>query len=275
MKRFLFAVIVFTWMVAGYSCVTKNTSAVLSGGEQSLTEPAAEVSETLSEISKAEIRKTEVPQKAPSVRRYFRPSANVTPALPKSVPDPVFSAEQELSLPAAASQRESAVRIIDRSAVTQNNISDTFYFSAMVFRFNTSAGTARIQFEHVPSGAAGNLIREGELFQTLFPTDEFTAIEEKQIAVAGGGVGVETSVSAVGSEMDPLETPARLLSLLLQRPVEISRNGAVCQFSFACDPVMTFSSPNSYGMYTNKGGERVTLSFNLENDPEVRFRLAY
>ena len=75
--------------------------------------------------------------------------------------------------------------------------------------------------------------------------------------------------------MDPLETPARLLSLLLQRPVEISRNGAVCQFSFACDPVMTFSSPNSYGMYTNKGGERVTLSFNLENDPEVRFRLAY
>ena len=113
------------------------------------------------------------------------------------------------------------------------------------------------------------------MYQTFFPAKEFVSLEERQIAVTGGGIGIEVVIQTVTENFDFTQAAGELLSLLLQRPVEIARYGAICQFSFACDPVMTFSSPNSYGMYTNKGGERVTLSFNLENDREVWFRLAY
>lgn len=216
------------------------------------------------------------------VRRYFRPTAENKTFAAEPVRDKkeesasVQETKRTVDLP-QMTERESESDsdfIADRSNL-QNSRFDSFYFSAMQFRFDTGSGNARLLFEHAPIGAAEDLIRQTEFFQTFFPAKEFVSLEERQIAVTGGGIGIEVVIQTVTENFDFTQAAGELLSLLLQRPVEIARYGAICQFSFACDPVMTFSSPNSYGMYTNKGGERVTLSFNLENDREVRFRLAY
>lgn len=230
-------------------------------------------------------------QTAP-VRRYFRPTADKTPVLPKiTVPQPMPPSEtrktetdatkQTAAVAAAEAERSPAViRVVDRSELLKNVKSDSFYFSAMVFRFDTASLTARLQFERVPNRSEFAALAQNKiLFETFFPSEEFFATEEKQTAVPGGGLGFEIAVRARSGAEDPLETLAALLSLLLQRPIQIAESGSparpICEFSFACDPVMTFSSPNSYGMYTNRGGERVTFSFNLRNDSEVLFRLAY
>ena len=210
------------------------------------------------------------------VRRYFRPTAE----------NKTFAAEPVRNKKEESASVQETKRTVDLPQMTeresdsdfiadQNSRFDSFYFSAMQFRFDTGSGNARLLFEHAPIGAAEDLIRQTEFFQTFFPAKEFVSLEERQIAVTGGGIGIEVVIQTVTENFDFTQAAGELLSLLLQRPVEIARYGAICQFSFACDPVMTFSSPNSYGMYTNKGGERVTLSFNLENDREVWFRLAY
>lgn len=214
------------------------------------------------------------------VRRYFRPTAeNKTFAAEpvrnkKEESASVQETKRTVDLPQMTERESDSDFIADRSNL-QNSRFDSFYFSAMQFRFDTGSGNARLLFEHAPIGAAEDLIRQTEFFQTFFPAKEFVSLEERQIAVTGGGIGIEVVIQTVTENFDFTQAAGELLSLLLQRPVEIARYGAICQFSFACDPVMTFSSPNSYGMYTNKGGERVTLSFNLENDREVWFRLAY
>ena len=214
------------------------------------------------------------------VRRYFRPTAENKTFAAEPVRDKkeesasVQETKRTVDLPQMTEWESDSDFIADRSNL-QNSRFDSFYFSAMQFRFDTGSGNARLLFEHAPIGAAEDLIRQTEFFQTFFPAKEFVSLEERQIAVTGGGIGIEVVIQTVTENFDFTQAAGELLSLLLQRPVEIARYGAICQFSFACDPVMTFSSPNSYGMYTNKGGERVTLSFNLENDREVRFRLAY
>ena len=214
------------------------------------------------------------------VRRYFRPTAENKTFAAEPVRDKkeesasVQETKRTVDLPQMTERESDSDFIADRSNL-QNSRFDSFYFSAMQFRFDTGSGNARLLFEHAPIGAAEDLIRQTEFFQTFFPAKEFVSLEERQIAVTGGGIGIEVVIQTVTENFDFTQAAGELLSLLLQRPVEIARYGAICQFSFACDPVMTFSSPNSYGMYTNKGGERVTLSFNLENDREVRFRLAY
>lgn len=216
----------------------------------------------------------------PPVRRYFRPTAENKTFAAEPVRDKkeesasVQETKRTVDLPQMTERESDSDFIADRSNL-QNSRFDSFYFSAMQFRFDTGSGNARLLFEHAPIGAAEDLIRQTEFFQTFFPAKEFVSLEERQIAVTGGGIGIEVVIQTVTENFDFTQAAGELLSLLLQRPVEIARYGAICQFSFACDPVMTFSSPNSYGMYTNKGGERVTLSFNLENDREVRFRLAY
>ena len=214
------------------------------------------------------------------VRRYFRPTAETKTFAAEPVRDKkeesasVQETKRTVDLPQMTERESDSDFIADRSNL-QNSRFDSFYFSAMQFRFDTGSGNARLLFEHAPIGAAEDLIRQTEFFQTFFPAKEFVSLEERQIAVTGGGIGIEVVIQTVTENFDFTQAAGELLSLLLQRPVEIARYGAICQFSFACDPVMTFSSPNSYGMYTNKGGERVTLSFNLENDREVWFRLAY
>lgn len=214
------------------------------------------------------------------VRRYFRPTAENKTFAAEPVRDKkeesasVQETKRTVDLPQMTERESDSDFIADRSNL-QNSRFDSFYFSAMQFRFDTGSGNARLLFEHAPIGAAEDLIRQTEFFQTFFPAKEFVSLEERQIAVTGGGIGIEVVIQTVTENFDFTQAAGELLSLLLQRPVEIARYGAICQFSFACDPVMTFSSPNSYGMYTNKGGERVTLSFNLENDREVWFRLAY
>ena len=214
------------------------------------------------------------------VRRYFRPTAENKTFAAEPVRDKkeesasVQETKRTVDLPQMTERESDSDFIADRTNL-QNSRFDSFYFSAMQFRFDTGSGKARLLFEHAPIGAAEDLIRQTEFFQTFFPAKEFVSLEERQIAVTGGGIGIEVVIQTVTENFDFTQAAGELLSLLLQRPVEIARYGAICQFSFACDPVMTFSSPNSYGMYTNKGGERVTLSFNLENDREVRFRLAY
>lgn len=214
------------------------------------------------------------------VRRYFRPTAENKTFAAEPVRDKkeesasVQETKRTVDLPQMTERESDSDFIADRSNL-QNSRFDSFYFSAMQFRFDTGSGNARLLFEHAPIGAAEDLIRQTEFFQTFFPAKEFVSLEERQIAVTGGGIGIEVVIQTVTGNFDFTQAAGELLSLLLQRPVEIARYGAICQFSFACDPVMTFSSPNSYGMYTNKGGERVTLSFNLENDREVWFRLAY
>lgn len=214
------------------------------------------------------------------VRRYFRPTAENKTFAAEPVRDKkeesasVQETKRTVDLPQMTEREADSDFIADRSNL-QNSRFDSFYFSAMQFRFDTGSGNARLLFEHAPIGAAEDLIRQTEFFQTFFPAKEFVSLEERQIVVTGGGIGIEVVIQTVTENFDFTQAAGELLSLLLQRPVEIARYGAICQFSFACDPVMTFSSPNSYGMYTNKGGERVTLSFNLENDREVRFRLAY
>lgn len=214
------------------------------------------------------------------VRRYFRPTAENKTFVTEPVRDKkeesasVQETKRTVDLPQMTERESDSDFIADRSNL-QNSRFDSFYFSAMQFRFDTGSGKARLLFEHAPIGAAEDLIRQTEFFQTFFPAKEFVSLEERQIAVTGGGIGIEVVIQTVTENFDFTQAAGELLSLLLQRPVEIARYGAICQFSFACDPVMTFSSPNSYGMYTNKGGERVTLSFNLENDREVWFRLAY
>lgn len=214
------------------------------------------------------------------VRRYFRPTAENKTFVTEPVRDKkeesasVQETKRTVDLPQMTERESDSDFIADRSNL-QNSRFDSFYFSAMQFRFDTGSGNARLLFEHAPIGAAEDLIRQTEFFQTFFPAKEFVSLEERQIAVTGGGIGIEVVIQTVTENFDFTQAAGELLSLLLQRPVEIARYGAICQFSFACDPVMTFSSPNSYGMYTNKGGERVTLSFNLENDREVWFRLAY
>ena len=288
---------------AAAACVTKPVEQSDNPGSAGPAAPAAAVTPTRPPESAvtapAPVKK---PQPAPAAspakqqaavpaRRYFRPAADETPALPKiSVPRSELPAEsvkpdapaaEAAAVAAAEAERmPAAVRIVDRSSLLKNVKSDSFYFSAMVFRFDTAALTARLQFERVPNRPEfTDLARQNLLFATFFPSGEFVPIEEKPIAVPGGGLGFEISVRAVSAEGSSLEKLAALLSLLLQRPIQISESGSplspICEFSFACDPVMTFSSPNSYGMYTNQGGERVTFSFNLRNDSEVWFRLAY
>ena len=225
------------------------------------------------------IKENREPAEQP-VRRYFRPTAENKTFAAEPVRDKkeesasVQETKRTVDLPQMTERESDSDFIADRSNL-QNSRFDSFYFSAMQFRFDTGSGNARLLFEHAPIGAAEDLIRQTEFFQTFFPAKEFVSLEERQIAVTGGGIGIEVVIQTVTENFDFTQAAGELLSLLLQRPVEIARYGAICQFSFACDPVMTFSSPNSYGMYTNKGGERVTLSFNLENDREVWFRLAY
>lgn len=218
------------------------------------------------------------------VRRYFRPAANETPVLPKITVQPpavgVRTGKAESGVTDTPDRRSEEIRIIDRSVLSKDVGSDSFFFSAMVFRFDTANLTARLQFERVPNRPEFTaLALRKKLFETFFPSEEFVSVAEKQISVPGGGLGFEIVVRAVSGTGNPLETLAGLLSLLLQRPIAVAESGSplspICEFSFACDPVMTFSSPNSYGMYTNAGGERVSFSFNLRNDSEVRFRLAY
>ena len=242
----------------------------ISGGKRQQTEESRLVKEN---------REPTEPAEQP-VRRYFRPTAENKTFAAEPVRDKkeesanVQETKRTVDLPQMTERESDSDFIADRSNL-QNSRFDSFYFSAMQFRFDTGSGKARLLFEHAPIGAAEDLIRQTEFFQTFFPAKEFVSLEERQIAVTGGGIGIEVVIQTVTENFDFTQAAGELLSLLLQRPVEIARYGAICQFSFACDPVMTFSSPNSYGMYTNKGGERVTLSFNLENDREVRFRLAY
>lgn len=242
----------------------------ISGGKRQQTEESRLVKED---------REPTEPAEQP-VRRYFRPTAENKTFAAEPVRDKkeesanVQETKRTVDLPQMTERESDSDFIADRSNL-QNSRFDSFYFSAMQFRFDTGSGNARLLFEHAPIGAAEDLIRQTEFFQTFFPAKEFVSLEERQIAVTGGGIGIEVVIQTVTENFDFTQAAGELLSLLLQRPVEIARYGAICQFSFACDPVMTFSSPNSYGMYTNKGGERVTLSFNLENDREVRFRLAY
>lgn len=242
----------------------------ISGGKRQQTEESRLVKED---------REPAEPAEQP-VRRYFRPTAENKTFAAEPVRDKkeesasVQETKRTVDLPQMTERESDSDFIADRSNL-QNSRFDSFYFSAMQFRFDTGSGNARLLFEHAPIGAAEDLIRQTEFFQTFFPAKEFVSLEERQIAVTGGGIGIEVVIQTVTENFDFTQAAGELLSLLLQRPVEIARYGAICQFSFACDPVMTFSSPNSYGMYTNKGGERVTLSFNLENDREVRFRLAY
>lgn len=242
----------------------------ISGGKRQQTEESRLVKEN---------REPTEPAEQP-VRRYFRPTAENKTFAAEPVRDKkeesasVQETKRTVDLPQMTERESDSDFIADRSNL-QNSRFDSFYFSAMQFRFDTGSGNARLLFEHAPIGAAEDLIRQTEFFQTFFPAKEFVSLEERQIAVTGGGIGIEVVIQTVTENFDFTQAAGELLSLLLQRPVEIARYGAICQFSFACDPVMTFSSPNSYGMYTNKGGERVTLSFNLENDREVRFRLAY
>lgn len=245
----------------------------ISGGKRQQTEESRLVKENREPTEPTE--PTEQP-----VRRYFRPTAENKTFAAEPVRDKkeesanVQETKRTVDLPQMTERESDSDFIADRSNL-QNSRFDSFYFSAMQFRFDTGSGNARLLFEHAPIGAAEDLIRQTEFFQTFFPAKEFVSLEERQIAVTGGGIGIEVVIQTVTENFDFTQAAGELLSLLLQRPVEIARYGAICQFSFACDPVMTFSSPNSYGMYTNKGGERVTLSFNLENDREVRFRLAY
>lgn len=242
----------------------------ISGGKRQQTEESRLVKED---------REPTEPAEQP-VRRYFRPTAENKTFAAEPVRDKkeesasVQETKRTVDLPQMTERESDSDFIADRSNL-QNSRFDSFYFSAMQFRFDTGSGNARLLFEHAPIGAAEDLIRQTEFFQTFFPAKEFVSLEERQIAVTGGGIGIEVVIQTVTENFDFTQAAGELLSLLLQRPVEIARYGAICQFSFACDPVMTFSSPNSYGMYTNKGGERVTLSFNLENDREVWFRLAY
>lgn len=242
----------------------------ISGGKRQQTEESRLVKED---------REPAEPAEQP-VRRYFRPTAENKTFAAEPVRDKkeesasVQETKRTVDLPQMTERESDSDFIADRSNL-QNSRFDSFYFSAMQFRFDTGSGNARLLFEHAPIGAAEDLIRQTEFFQTFFPAKEFVSLEERQIAVTGGGIGIEVVIQTVTENFDFTQAAGELLSLLLQRPVEIARYGAICQFSFACDPVMTFSSPNSYGMYTNKGGERVTLSFNLENDREVWFRLAY
>lgn len=248
----------------------------ISGGKRQQTEESRLVKENREPAEPAE--PTE-PAEQP-VRRYFRPTAENKTFAAEPVRDKkeesanVQEIKRTVDLPQMMERESDSDFIADRSNL-QNSRFDSFYFSAMQFRFDTGSGNARLLFEHAPIGAAEDLIRQTEFFQTFFPAKEFVSLEERQIAVTGGGIGIEVVIQTVTENFDFTQAAGELLSLLLQRPVEIARYGAICQFSFACDPVMTFSSPNSYGMYTNKGGERVTLSFNLENDREVWFRLAY
>lgn len=245
----------------------------ISGGKRQQTEESRLVKENREPDEPAE------PAEQP-VRRYFRPTAENKTFAAEPVRDKkeesasVQETKRTVDLPQMTERESDSDFIADRSNL-QNSRFDSFYFSAMQFRFDTGSGNARLLFEHAPIGAAEDLIRQTEFFQTFFPAKEFVSLEERQIAVTGGGIGIEVVIQTVTENFDFTQAAGELLSLLLQRPVEIARYGAICQFSFACDPVMTFSSPNSYGMYTNKGGERVTLSFNLENDREVWFRLAY
>lgn len=245
----------------------------ISGGKRQQTEESRLVKEDREPAEPTE--PTEQP-----VRRYFRPTAENKTFAAEPVRDKkeesasVQETKRTVDLPQMTERESDSDFIADRSNL-QNSRFDSFYFSAMQFRFDTGSGNARLLFEHAPIGAAEDLIRQTEFFQTFFPAKEFVSLEERQIAVTGGGIGIEVVIQTVTENFDFTQAAGELLSLLLQRPVEIARYGAICQFSFACDPVMTFSSPNSYGMYTNKGGERVTLSFNLENDREVWFRLAY
>lgn len=242
----------------------------ISGGKRQQTEESRLVKENREPVEPAE----------QPVRRYFRPTAENKTFAAEPVRDKkeesanVQETKRTVDLPQMTERESDSDFIADRSNL-QNSRFDSFYFSAMQFRFDTGSGNARLLFEHAPIGAAEDLIRQTEFFQTFFPAKEFVSLEERQIAVTGGGIGIEVVIQTVTENFDFTQAAGELLSLLLQRPVEIARYGAICQFSFACDPVMTFSSPNSYGMYTNKGGERVTLSFNLENDREVWFRLAY
>lgn len=245
----------------------------ISGGKRQQTEESRLVKEDREPTEPTE------PAEQP-VRRYFRPTAENKTFAAEPVRDKkeesasVQETKRTVDLPQMTERESDSDFIADRSNL-QNSRFDSFYFSAMQFRFDTGSGNARLLFEHAPIGAAEDLIRQTEFFQTFFPAKEFVSLEERQIAVTGGGIGIEVVIQTVTENFDFTQAAGELLSLLLQRPVEIARYGAICQFSFACDPVMTFSSPNSYGMYTNKGGERVTLSFNLENDREVWFRLAY
>lgn len=245
----------------------------ISGGKRQQTEESRLVKENREPTEPTE------PAEQP-VRRYFRPTAENKTFAAEPVRDKkeesasVQETKRTVDLPQMTERESDSDFIADRSNL-QNSRFDSFYFSAMQFRFDTGSGNARLLFEHAPIGAAEDLIRQTEFFQTFFPAKEFVSLEERQIAVTGGGIGIEVVIQTVTENFDFTQAAGELLSLLLQRPVEIARYGAICQFSFACDPVMTFSSPNSYGMYTNKGGERVTLSFNLENDREVWFRLAY
>lgn len=245
----------------------------ISGGKRQQTEESRLVKEDREPAEPTE------PAEQP-VRRYFRPTAENKTFAAEPVRDKkeesanVQETKRTVDLPQMTERESDSDFIADRSNL-QNSRFDSFYFSAMQFRFDTGSGNARLLFEHAPIGAAEDLIRQTEFFQTFFPAKEFVSLEERQIAVTGGGIGIEVVIQTVTENFDFTQAAGELLSLLLQRPVEIARYGAICQFSFACDPVMTFSSPNSYGMYTNKGGERVTLSFNLENDREVWFRLAY
>lgn len=278
MKRIITISLIFALIAPVTACVTKSEA-------KTVETPAAGTKQNPVPVKPVAVP-AEKKQSPPPPRRYFRPAANETPVLPKisvSRPTEPVSAKEEKSGKASSypePEQRAAVRIIDRSALLKNVKSDSFYFSAMVFRFDTENLSARLQFERVPNRSEFTALAQQKLlFETFFPSGEFYSAAEKQISLPGGGNGFEIVVRAQNSAADPLETLAGLLSLLLQRPIEVSESGSpaspICEFSFACDPVMTFSSPNSYGMYTNAGGERVTFSFNLRNDSEVWFRLAY
>lgn len=300
MKRIISTGTAVALMFAAAACVTKpvqqsdNPDPAAPAAAVTPTRPSENAVTAPAPAKQPQPAAAASPAKQPAVvpaRRYFRPAADKTPVLPKiTVPRPeppaesakadAAAAEAAAVAAAEAERTASVIRIVDRSTLLKNVKSDSFYFSAMVFRFDTASLTARLLFERVPNRPEFTALAQNKiLFETFFPSDEFFATEEKQTAVPGGGLGFEIDVRARSGAEDPLETLAALLSLLLQRPIQVAESGSparpICEFSFACDPVMTFSSPNSYGMYTNQGGERVTFSFNLRNDSEVWFRLAY
>lgn len=252
--------------------VTPSTEDSTSAPTQSQERPLNSQSQESSPTAQA----TPVPKKKPesqpkpkpiSPQRYFRPTADVTPVLPK-----VNTYPKEESVSAVKNKR-----VIDRSQLLRTVKSDSFYFTAMVIRYHSVTQKAILQFERVPQRKEfDRLVEQVALFEAFFPSKEFKAMDEKKIQYAKGGAGFEVTVQPVSMNEDSLVTLASLLSLLLQRPILVSEESSdICQFSFACDPVMTFSSPNSYGMYTNEGGKSVFFSFNLKNDPEINFRLAY
>lgn len=188
MKRIILTGAAVILMFAA-ACVTKPAEQTDKSGSAA---PAAAVTPTRpSEKAVSAPAPVKKPQPAPvaspakqptaaPTRRYFRPAADKTPVLPKiTVPQPMPPSEtrktetdatkQTAAVAAAEAERSPAViRVVDRSELLKNVKSDSFYFSAMVFRFDTASLTARLKFERVPNRPNLRLWRRTKFYLKLF-----------------------------------------------------------------------------------------------------------